>query len=129
MDLTTNTVFSSRDVIFHENVFPFSASASDFTDPFILGVDTNTEGDLGMFVTPINIPDVPLDSSESFPMSAHPCVTEPISNSSPHDVLSNDSISLSEFAPIVVTNPFADPPPIRKSTRVHKTSVYLQDYA
>ena len=128
LDLTTSTVFTSRDVIFHENVFPFSASASDFTDPFILGVDTTTEGDLGTFVTPISIPDVPLDSLESFPMSAHPCVTEPISDSSPHDVLSNDSISL-ESVPIIVTNPLVDPPPIRKSTRVHKTLVYLQDYA
>ena len=129
LDLTTNTVFTSRDVIFHENVFPFSALASDFIDPFILGVDTTTEGDLGTFVTPVSIPDVPLDSSKSFPVSAHPSVIEPISDSSPHDVLSNDSISLSESVPIVVTNPLADPPPIRKSARVHKTPVYLQDYA
>nr|POF00866.1 hypothetical protein CFP56_47677 [Quercus suber] len=73
-------------------------SASDFTDPFILGVDTTTEGDLGTFVTPVSIPDVPLDSSKSFPISTHPCVTEPISDSSPYDVLSNDSISFNKYA-------------------------------
>ena len=41
----------------------------------------------------------------------------------------SDSTILLDFVPIVVTNSFADPSPIRRSTRVHKAPVYLQDYA
>ncbi|XP_075663314.1 uncharacterized protein LOC142632879 [Castanea sativa] len=125
LDLNSNTVFTSKDVTFHDFFFPFSAQATDFIDAFILWVDTTIESDLGTFVTPVSILDVTLDSSKSFPISDHPYLPEPISEPFAHDVSSNDSISLSKSVP----NPLANPPPIRKSTRVHKTLVYLQDYA
>ena len=51
------------------------------------------------------------------------------STSSTHDSLASNSTTLSDYVPTVVTNPFADPPPIRRSTRVHKIAMYLQDYA
>lgn len=129
LDLNTYTVFISRDVIFYENVFPFSAQAIDFTNPFVLGVDITTEGDLDTFVTPISIPDMPINSSESVPMSNHSCSSKLSSKHYAHDALPNDSISLSDSIPIAVTNPSADPPLIRKSTRVHKVPVYLKDFA
>ena len=50
------------------------------------------------------------------------------STSSTHDSLASNSNMLSDYVPTVVTNHSADPPPIRRSTRVHKTAVYLQDY-
>ena len=36
MDLSTKTVFVSRNVHFHENIFPFATDVKDFFDPFLL---------------------------------------------------------------------------------------------
>ena len=35
LDLSTKTVFTSRDVIFHENHFPYVQGTTDFNDPFV----------------------------------------------------------------------------------------------
>ena len=109
LDLSTKTVFISRDVLFYENVFP-SAEVTDFTDPFVLGVDITKTGDLDTFVTPVSIPNMPIDSCEHVPASSHSCLPSLPSNSSAHDVLPSDSIPLSDSIPVVVTNPSADPP-------------------
>ena len=34
LDLSTNTIFISRDVVFHENIFPFINSKASISDPF-----------------------------------------------------------------------------------------------
>ena len=36
-DLSTNAVFNPKDVVFHEDIFPYVNGASDFTNPFIIG--------------------------------------------------------------------------------------------
>ena len=51
LDLTAKVVFISRDVIFHENVFPFGNANINFADPFVLEVDTTFEGCLGTFMS------------------------------------------------------------------------------
>ena len=71
LDLNTKIVFITRDVLFYEKVFPFSTIATDFIDPLVLGVDNTTEGDLDTFVTPVSIPDMPIDSCEPCVVSNH----------------------------------------------------------
>lgn len=100
--------------------------STDFTNPFVIGVDHTTEGGLDTYVTPISIPNLPDNSGESCLMSNHTAFP---STSSNHDSLPSNSTMLSNFVPIVVPNHSAGPPPTRKSTRVQKTPVYLQDYA
>lgn len=35
LDMSTNTIFVSRDIVFHEDTFPFATTESDLLDPFI----------------------------------------------------------------------------------------------
>ncbi|KAL0005120.1 hypothetical protein SO802_012681 [Lithocarpus litseifolius] len=73
--------------------------------------------------------DMPIDSCEPCALSDHTSFPSLPSESSTHDPLPSDSTILSDSIPTVVTNPSADPQPTRRSTRVHKAPVYLQDYA
>ena len=122
MIYSQNLFFISRDVLFHEIFFLLSITTTDFIDPFVLGVDTTTEGGLDNFVTLVSIPNLQVNSSEPCIMSNPNSFPSATSN---HDSLPSDSTMLSYYVPIVVTNPSANPPPIRRSTRVHKTPVYL----
>ena len=74
LDLTTKNVFISRDVIFHETIFPFGNVVANFAYPFISKVNTTSKGCLGPFVTPISIPDMHTNHSKS--------CSEPIPSSS-----------------------------------------------
>ena len=64
LDLSTNVVFNSRDIIFHETMFPYVSGASDFTNPFTIvsevvahSPDNNIANS---FVSPISIPKAPI---------------------------------------------------------------------
>lgn len=78
--LTTKIIFITRDVIFYENVFPFSTIITDFTDPFFPEVDTIAEGGLDTFVTLVSIPDMTIDSCEPCAIFDHS--STPITSSS-----------------------------------------------
>ena len=135
LDLTTRNVFISRDVIFHEIIFPFGNTDANFADPFIFEVDTTSEGCLGPFVTPISILDMhtnhfescsePIPSSSS--LSSTPICTN--HNSLPDPLPFDSTSALLDYLPSIVTNPTVEDQPLRKSTRVHKPPMYLQDYA
>ena len=134
-DLTTRNIFISRDVVFHETVFPFRNATATLADPFIFEVDTTSKGCLGPFVTLISIPNIPTNHCETCPESI---LTSPSLSSTPicsnHDHLPNPLPSNSTFVllhstPSIVTNPAVEDQPLRKSTRVHKPTLYLQDYA
>lgn len=103
LDLITKNVFIARDVLFHETVFPFSTSATDFTDPFVLRVDTTIEGGLDTFVTPISIPDMPIDSCEPCILSDHTSFPSKLST---HDPLPSNSTIVSYFVLTIVKKPF-----------------------
>ena len=142
LDLSTQTVFTSRDVIFHENHFPYAQGTTNFNDPFVSSdVDSHppTASTLDSFVTPISIPDVHIPSNTSDVNSLLPpssntplplpfSVTDTDSSNSHNTVLSNSHLevpSISSTVPI----PVPVIPVTRKSTRVHKTPTYLQEYA
>ena len=58
LDLSTNRVFISRDVVFHENSFPFASVSPHIADPFIpSAVETSCSAGIDDFVTPISISD------------------------------------------------------------------------
>ena len=64
LDLSTNVVFNSRDIVFHETMFPYVSGASDFTNPFTIvsevvahSPDNNIANS---FVSPISIPKAPI---------------------------------------------------------------------
>ena len=61
MNLSTKTVFVSRDVYFHENTFPYATSVHDFSDPFVSEVDASSSSAIPSFVTPVSIPDASTD--------------------------------------------------------------------
>ena len=132
LDLTTKNVFISRDVIFHETIFPFGIAKSPAVDPFISEVDSTSEGCLGPFVTPYSVLDMHNDQSascsditpspSSVPISTHHV---PLPDSLPSD---STSVLLGSI-PSINTNLAAEDQPLRKSTRVHRPPTYLQDYA
>ena len=68
-DLSSKSVFISRDVIFHENIFPFVGTHAALVDPFLSdftfqGTDSSSTG-IDSFVTPVFIPDSLSDCSDS----------------------------------------------------------------
>ena len=135
LDLTTKNVFIFRDVIFHETIFPFGNVDANFAYPFISKVDTTSEGCLGPFVTPISIPDMHTNHSESCSepipsslslSSTHICTNH---NSLPDPMPFDSTSVLLDSVSSIVTNPTIKDQPLKKSTRVHKPPMYLQDYA
>ena len=135
LDLTTINIFISRDVVFHEIVFPFGNATANSADPFISKVDTTSEECLGPFVTPISIPDMHTDHCEAcpktFPSSSSLSSTPTCSNHDhlPNSLPSDSTTVLLDYVPSIVTNPTVEDQPLKKSTRVHNPPMYLQDYA
>jgi len=101
LDLSTNVVFNSRDVVFHEHSFPYVKDASAFTGPFSPGSKVVTHSPVNnitdSFVTPISIPKPHTHSHTpiSFPtkLYSHNLSTD-ISDFVPHEVDTSPSNSL-----------------------------------
>ena len=132
LDLSTHSVFISRDVVFHEHSFPFAPVSTNVVDPF---VPSNVEvapfalAGNSSFVTPISITDLAsIDSNDASPPSSfvNPNSVNLTSlpfmpadtSSSPNQVPSAVSSS-----PLVALAPSV---PFRKSTRDTRPSAYLQ---
>ena len=132
LDLGTRTIFISRDVIFHETIFPFGTAKPIVADPFISEVNSTSEGCLGPFVTPYSVPDMHNDQSTSCSDITHSPSSVPISTHHvplPNSLPSNSTSVLLNSIPFVSTNLATEDQPLRKSTRVHRPPTYLQDYA
>ncbi|KAL8089306.1 hypothetical protein AgCh_038927 [Apium graveolens] len=118
LNLLTNQEFSSRDVIFHESIFPYHlAYKSKFMNPVppsmhIPSCDLNEE---------IYVSDTPLSSdSLASPIqhSADPSTHNP-------DVSSDLEISLHDIeSPTLVSSPVV----LRRSTRAHVALNWMQDF-
>ena len=126
MDLTTHSVFISRDVHFHESLFPFQSSdLPQYLDPF----DSSTLSS-SISLNLLSLPTVSNDSvMPDFPDSAAntsiaaecvplDCSIVPFSSS----LLASDTLNVTAL-------PHASSPQIRKSTRIYRLPTYLQDYS
>ena len=69
LDLSTHSVFISRDVVFHEHSFPFASISTNIADPFVSSEVVVAPSSLvgnDSCVTPISIPKiVSIDSNDS----------------------------------------------------------------
>ena len=139
LDLSTNTVFVSKDVVFHEHIFPFASDKCDFSDPFTIfskvEAHSSSKDCIDSFVTPIGIIKVPTQYSStcdsSFQVPDNLVTVLPTSPSSISKFARLDS-SQPDSASFIAPSPtplMAVPLPIRKCTRAHQTPIYLQDYA
>ncbi|XP_057950861.1 uncharacterized protein LOC131145679 [Malania oleifera] len=97
LNISTRTVFMSRDVVFHEEIFPFAGDNESILDlfPFSSEVDDLANSSLGndSFVTPMCIPENHI-----------PCST-PINDSVSVEVPSSNSNNSSSFVIPIVTSP------------------------
>ena len=144
LDLSTKTVFTSRDVIFYENHFPYVQGNTDFNDPFVtsnVGSHSPIDSNLDSFVTPISISEVhiPFHTSDviclpphtsNIPLTLPSSVndTDSSTSNSHNNVLSNSHLEVTSISPTVLI-PVTVLPHTKKSTRIHKTPTYLQEYA
>ena len=116
-DLSSHSVFISRDVTFHESIFPYKTSISNSTPP----IESS----------------VPLPCTSSLPFddiispSSHSAIPTFVSSNLEdtilqiHHELDDDFLHDVSVEP---PKPCNDPIPIRQSTRAHKRPSYLQDY-
>ena len=158
-DISTKSVFISRDIIFHEDIFPFAGENATVVDPFLSDFELqgNASSSLGIdtFVTLVIIPDTTsVFSHTSAPNVLLDFVLTSVSNSVSNSIVSSlpvetsdslladlpdtDFIPSSHF-PLVPPSALleqaststikAPPAPTRKSARPSKPPAYLQDYS
>lgn len=130
LNLTTKRLHISRDVVFHENVFPFSLSSHQPVLPDVVPL-TNLNVDAShSSVTPHSFDTHELD----FIQSSHNATPDPIragnspsSPSSPQSTTSPSSShnSLPDPQPHI-SQPQAEP---RRLSRTHATPTYLKEYS
>jgi len=108
-DLDTQQIFSSRDVVFHEHLFLFSISPSDYSD------DSPT------------LPNTPHDSILlPEPDSSSDTTSSPSTHHSPVPLDTDPSLSpATQSSSQTLTIPT---PPLRRSTRPTKPPPHFQDY-
>ncbi|KAL3569192.1 hypothetical protein D5086_029082 [Populus alba] len=107
-DLHLNSLFVSRNVVFHENVFPFALRHPTSHTAFALPL-------------PIPIPDSAITSLDPLHINSLPLnniTTSPSSSSNINCPTEHDTPSATELTP----------QPNRKSSRVKHTPGYLHDY-
>ena len=110
LDLLTHTIHISRDIVFHEQNFPFhnnnpTSDHTPFHDFFLPHITSPSPGTLD------DEPDIFQNFAPIVDINHPPLPTES----------SNDSSA-------IPTDPTISSPQIRQSTRIHKTPSYLSDY-
>jgi hypothetical protein len=121
-DLHSHSVFISRDVVFHESIFPF---AIGLHNPSSDGVFLPTSSSLPSSVLPNIIPDVP---SSNFPIidTLHSFSDQKLPNPSiSSSDLNSSSLPTIEHSSLPTIENFSLP---RKSSRVRCKPGYLQHY-
>ena len=123
LDLSTNAVFISRDVVFHENIFPFIDGKVLISNPFtsITEVDglASSSSSNDFFVTPITIQDESIACLDLVPNPILDQVSSLHSDSSPTAFDSTDS-SIPTSVTLIPASKLAYEPllaPIKRSSR------------
>ncbi|KAI5330645.1 hypothetical protein L3X38_030043 [Prunus dulcis] len=139
-DLTTQTFLSSRDVVFHENIFPFSTSPSENQDDTIVLPTPShdplslPEPHLAHNPHPAHDPQTQVTQDHTISDSPTPYLhPSPVAlDAAPPSSLdpSASSPPIIPDLPTIPSSPSIDthPPPIRKSTRTTKPPSHFKDY-
>ena len=143
LDLSTKAIFIFRDVVFHENIFPFINGKASISDPFtsITEVDGLASSSLGndSFVTPITIQDESIVYSNPVP-DPIPVQLSSLHSNSSHAAFDSIDFSVPSLPMSIVPTSATSVPastsahepssaPIRRSSRQSTKPVDLQDYA
>ncbi|XP_019226901.1 PREDICTED: uncharacterized protein LOC109208274 [Nicotiana attenuata] len=140
LNLATNKVFVSRNVIFHESVFPFTHPTTTFSQffPPSSTVDFSTPQPITFSDSSIPLPTddspAPISSPFSFPPTDHSPVPSspstlffnPSTSSSGSPISSSPSPSHPLIPP--VSSSEVPPDALRRSLREHNAPSYLSDY-
>lgn len=130
MDLSTSQFFISRDV-FHESSFPFLSSSPNATalpDPFIISQSGVFHSEQSPPILPIFVPPISININlEPLSMDIDLAYQDvPMAfDGSFMDI--DDFIESDNSIPPTIPTP-TPPPTLRKSSRSHHPSSYLQDY-
>jgi transposase InsO family protein len=129
LDLNNHQYFVSRDVVFHEHIFPFKSlnpntDVSSFLNPTIPSPITSLPtNSFSTSVLPNSFETI-IDSSFLSSNIVH-CP----SSSSPHSIQDSPPfVSEQSPSPASFPNPLDTSYPLRKSTRISRPPTYLQDY-
>ena len=117
-DLASHSIFISRDVTFHESIFPYKSSIYSSTSPVELSVPLPGTSFL------------PFDDLVS-PSLSHSPIPTSISSNLDDTILQVHHELDDDFLHDVPSKPpelLTDPIPLRQSTKAHKKPSYLQDY-
>ncbi|XP_019260646.1 PREDICTED: uncharacterized protein LOC109238613 [Nicotiana attenuata] len=125
LSLATRRIHISRDVIFHENVFPFSLSFENASFPAVLRTVSSPNYaevssqvlrmNLGQSPVSVTSPEIEHHSETSINDTPSPNTTDPPST--------NDNNLQPSSTHVQSEAPF-----LRKSSRSHQTPAYLKDY-
>ncbi|KAL8133051.1 hypothetical protein AgCh_008493 [Apium graveolens] len=122
-DFSRDTVFVSRDLVFHETHFPFYSQSLPTDYPatiYLPSVTSFYDSD-----DTINFPSTP----SSDPQSVGSGVPNSVPSTTPTSVTTSNSFSvLQDLSTDESLNVTTELPVIRKSTRIHKTPSYLSSY-
>ena len=115
LNLLTKQTFTSRDVKFHEHIFPYNTHSASYKHPLPVDMPTHTSQN-----TQHDFDDLIDQSTDTPPTSP---VRSPAPRTTPPD---NPTDSPTLNSPIQTSPP--PPPPPRRSTRLHKQPTWLDDY-
>ncbi|XP_075654949.1 uncharacterized protein LOC142625133 [Castanea sativa] len=136
LDLDSNSVYISRDVVFYEHIFPYvttSQPSSSYLDDFIFPHCTSdyTAPISDHITPPIQAFVIPIDSVASADASVDPIPSIGVSTHlsvpiATHDTSSYDPLLSDSF---LSSSPNSSLPVLRRSTRPHNPPSYLSDYS
>nr|XP_009767104.1 PREDICTED: uncharacterized protein LOC104218332 [Nicotiana sylvestris] len=126
-NLETNSCLVFRDIVFHEHIFPFlqSSSCAPSICPFPFSACSNDFPLTSSYVPSLS----PICNGSPLltPVSTSSALISPPSSSSIFSVSPSSYVSApSSSPPLPPSSP--SPPTLRRSTRVHKQTSYLQSY-
>jgi LPS sulfotransferase NodH len=113
LDLHTHQILNSRDVVFHDEIFPFKSKFVSSNLSTFLTPSTSHDSVFTSQFEEIFVPSTP-------PHHVSPCLP----SSSPIDATTSPSSHSTQD----ISSPPASPPILRKSSRLTKQPTYLQDY-
>ena len=124
MDLNTHSIFISRDVQFHESIFPFHSPNSNFPSS-----SSNSDAPFTILPTHLDDENTTYGSLPTDITSFKPVMFPNTLNAGCPTSVSPSFIDLAPIDPHIPSLPDHTSLPLRKSTRVHKAPSYLQDYS